>query len=204
MKNISSSVHQNCIDILPEVSAALASNAEVLTVDAIVALGQSSTGLSTAQISGAGGNLLLNTLSVLSLVQDWNLDQAMMIIQTLLSSGVYQINSVASLQNLGSLIIGVQSSIFNLISGNIFLEAMKSEQFVTNVARAPVIIQQTIVSQIIAVNSSSDAVITNVPDLMATEIPRVFLLDVPQSSSAAQTVNRKKWKHEQVCQASVS
>uniref|UniRef100_A0A8C1FEU8 Mesothelin-like protein n=1 Tax=Cyprinus carpio carpio TaxID=630221 RepID=A0A8C1FEU8_CYPCA len=200
MKNISSSVHQNCIDILPEVSAALASNAEVLTVDAIVALGQSSTGLSTAQISGAGGNLLLNTLSVLSLVQDWNLDQAMMIIQTLLSSGVYQINSVASLQNLGSLIIGVQSSIFNLISGNIFLEAMKSEQFVTNVARAPVIIQQTIVSQIIAVNSSSDAVITNVPDLMATEIPRVFLLDVPQSSSAAQTVNRKKWKHEQVLQ----
>lgn len=34
---------------------------------------------------------------------------------------------------------------------------------------------------------------------MATEIPRVFLLDVPQSSAAAQTVNRKKWKHEQVC-----
>lgn len=61
---------------------------------------------------------------------------------------LWQINSVASLQNLGSLIIGVQSSIFNLISGNIFLEAMKSELFVTNVARAPVIVQQTIVSQV--------------------------------------------------------
>uniref|UniRef100_A0A673GCZ3 Uncharacterized protein n=1 Tax=Sinocyclocheilus rhinocerous TaxID=307959 RepID=A0A673GCZ3_9TELE len=57
--------------------------------------------------------------------------------------------------------------------------------------------------QIIAVNSSSDAIITNVPDLMATEIPRIFLLDVPQSSAAAQAVNRKKWKHEQVRQASV-
>ncbi|XP_052400788.1 uncharacterized protein LOC127948391 [Carassius gibelio] len=197
MKNISSSVHQNCIDILPEVSAALASNAPVLTLDTITALGQSSTGLSTAQISGTGGNVLLNALSVLRLVQGWNLDQAMMIIQTLLSSGVYQINSAASLQNLGSLIIGVQSSIFNLISGNIFIEAMKSELFVTNVFSAPVIVQQTIVSQIITVNSSSDAVITNVPDLLATEIPRVFLQDVSQSSAAAQTVNQKKWKQEQ-------
>ncbi|XP_052402480.1 uncharacterized protein LOC127949391 isoform X2 [Carassius gibelio] len=197
MKNISSSVHQNCIDILPEVSAALASNAPVLTLDTITALGQSSTGLSTAQISGTGGNVLLNALSVLRLVQGWNLDQAMMIIQTLLSSGVYQINSAASLQNLGSLIIGVQSSIFNLISGNIFIEAMKSELFVTNIFSAPVIVQQTIVSQIITVNSSSDAVITNVPDLLATEIPRVFLQDVSQSSAAAQTVNQKKWKQEQ-------
>ncbi|XP_016116112.1 uncharacterized protein [Sinocyclocheilus grahami] len=197
LKIISSSIHQNCTDVLPDVSAALASNVEVLTVDTIEALGQSSTGLSTAQISGAGGNVLLNVLSVLRLVQGWNLDQAMMIIQTLLSSGVYQINHAVSLQNLGSLIIGVQSSIFRVISGEIFLEAMKSELFVTNVIGAPVIVQQTIVSQIIAVNSSFDAIITNVPDLMATEIPRIFLLDVPQSSAAAQAVNRKKWKHEQ-------
>uniref|UniRef100_A0A9J7Y4Y7 Uncharacterized protein n=1 Tax=Cyprinus carpio carpio TaxID=630221 RepID=A0A9J7Y4Y7_CYPCA len=197
LKNISSSVHQNCTDVLPDVSAALASNAGDLTVSAIEALGQSSTGLSTAQISGAGGNLLLNTLSVLSLVQGWNLDQAMMIIQTLLSSGAYQITHADSLQKLGSLIIGVQSSIIRVISGEIFLEAVKSELFVTNIISAPVIVQQTIVSQIIAVNSSSDAIITNVPDAMATEIPRVFLLDVSQSSSAVQTVNRKKWKHEQ-------
>ncbi|KAF4117955.1 hypothetical protein G5714_000006 [Onychostoma macrolepis] len=197
LKNISSSIHQNCTDVLPEVSAALASNAEVLTVNAIEALGQSSTGLSTAQISGAGGDVLLDALTVLKLVEGWNLDQAMMIIQTLLSSGVYQINSVASLQNLGSLIIGVQTSIISLISGNIFLEAIKSELFVTNVIGAPVIVQQTIVSQIISVSSSSDSVITNVPDLMATEIPRVFLLGVSSSSAAAQTVNQKKWKHEQ-------
>uniref|UniRef100_A0A672L1T3 Mesothelin a n=1 Tax=Sinocyclocheilus grahami TaxID=75366 RepID=A0A672L1T3_SINGR len=197
LKIISSGIHQNCTDVLPDVSAALASNAEVLTVDTIEALGQSSTGLSTAQISDAGGNVLLNSLSMLRLVLGWNLDQAMMIIQTLLSSGVYQINSVASLLDLGSLIIGVQSSIFRVISGEIFLEAVKSELFVTSVIGAPVIIQQTIVSQIIAVNSSSDAIITNVPDLMATEIPRIFLLDVPQSSAAAQVVNRKKWKHEQ-------
>ncbi|XP_073697950.1 mesothelin-like protein [Garra rufa] len=121
----------------------------------------------------------------------------MTIIQTLLSSGVYKINSVASLQNLGSLIIGVQSSVISLISGNIFLEAMKSELLLTNIIGAPVIVQQTVVNQIISVNSSSDGIITNVPDVMATEIPRVFLLGVSSSSAAAQTVNQKKWKHEQ-------
>ncbi|XP_043108750.1 uncharacterized protein mslnb isoform X2 [Puntigrus tetrazona] len=197
LKSVSSSVHQNCTDILPDVSAALASNAEVLTVDIIQALGQSCTGLSTAQISGAGGNVLLKALSVLRFVQNWNLDQAMMIIQTLLSSGVYQINSAVSLQNLGSLIIGVQSSILDLISGNIFLEAIKSQLFLTNIIGAPVIIQQTIVSQIISVSSSSDSIVTNVPDSMATEIPRVLLQNVSSSSATAQTVNQKTWKHEQ-------
>lgn len=82
-----------------QVSAALASNAEVLTVNAIEALGQSSMGLSTAQISGAGGNVLLDALSVLSLVEGWNLDQAMMIIQTLLSSGVYQVHTTNTSQS---------------------------------------------------------------------------------------------------------
>lgn len=82
-----------------QVSAALASNAEVLTVDSIQALGQSCTGLSTAQISGAGGNVLFSTLSVLRLVQDWNLDQAMMIVQTLLSSGVYQVQTTNTTQS---------------------------------------------------------------------------------------------------------
>ncbi|KAL1281634.1 hypothetical protein QQF64_000437 [Cirrhinus molitorella] len=197
LKNISSSIHQNCTEVLPDVSAALASNAEVLTVDSIQALGQSCTGLSTAQISGAGGNVLLNALSVLRLVQGWNLDQAMMIIQTLLSSGVYQINSVASLQNLGSLIIGVQSSIFSLISGNIFLDAMKSKLFLTNIVGSSAIVQQTVVNQIISVDSSSDGIITNIPDVMATEIPRTFLLGVSSSSAAAEMVNQKKWKHEQ-------
>lgn len=82
-----------------QVSAALASNAEVLTVDSIQALGQSCTGLSTAQISGAGGQVLFNALSVLSLVQEWNLDQAMMIIRTLLSSGVYQVQTTNTTQS---------------------------------------------------------------------------------------------------------
>ncbi|XP_048051534.1 uncharacterized protein mslnb isoform X1 [Megalobrama amblycephala] len=195
LKNVSSSIHQNCTNIAPDVSAALASSAEVLTATEIQDLGQSCTGLSTGQISSTGGNVLFNSLSVLSQVQGWNLDQAMMIIQTLLSSGVFQINSANSLEKLGSLIIGVETTIINVISGNVWLQAVRSQSFLASVTGAPIIVQQNIVSQIIAVNSSSDGVITNVPDLMATEIPRNFLLGM--SSSSVQMVNQKKWKHEQ-------
>ncbi|XP_067298636.1 uncharacterized protein [Pseudorasbora parva] len=197
LKNISSTVHQMCTDIPPDVSAALSSNLDVLTLDTIQALGPSCTGLSTAQISGAGGSVLLKALDVFRLVLGWNLDQAMMIIQTLLSSGLYQINSAENLQGLGSLIVGVQTSIINSISGADLLLAVKSQGFLEHVIDAPIIVQQTIVSQIITLNSSSDGVITNVPDPMATEIPRNLLLGVSSSSEVVQKVNQKKWKHEQ-------
>lgn len=62
---------------------------------------------------------------------------------------LWQINSAASLQNLGSLIVGIQSSVMSLISGNTFLEAMKSELFMSNIIGAPVMVQQTVVSQVI-------------------------------------------------------
>ncbi|XP_051994237.1 uncharacterized protein mslnb isoform X31 [Xyrauchen texanus] len=195
LKIVSPSIHQTCTTIQPDVSAALASNAPVLSVDSITALNQSCTGLSTDQISLTGGAVLQNALSVLSAVIGWNQDQAMSIIQTLLSSGVYQINDMESLQRLGSLIIGISSSIINSIQNYFLLNAVKYPSFLTNVMTAPVIIQQTIVSQIISVNTASDTIITNVPDVLATEIPRIFLLGV--SSSSAVTVNEKKWKPEQ-------
>lgn len=99
-----------CVCVCAQVSAALASNAAVLTVDSIQALGQSSTGLSTAQISGAGGNILFSALSVLRLVQGWNLDQAMMIIQTLLSSGLYQVQTCVSEELLNGSVLLNKSS----------------------------------------------------------------------------------------------
>ncbi|XP_073670562.1 uncharacterized protein mslnb isoform X2 [Paramisgurnus dabryanus] len=192
---VSPSIHQNCKNIQPDVSAALASNAQVLTLDSIQALGQSCTGLSLAQLSSAGPQVLLSALSVFSTVIGWNQDQAMTIIQILLSSNLYQINSASSLQGLGSLIIGVSSSSINLMSSSEVLTSVQSASFVTNAITSPVIVQQTIVNQIIAVNTSPDVIVANVPDLMATEIPRIFLIDL--SPAVAQTINHKKWKQEQ-------
>ncbi|XP_051558578.1 uncharacterized protein LOC127443760 [Myxocyprinus asiaticus] len=144
---VSLDIQQTCTNILPEVSAALVSNAPDLTVDSIMALNQWCTGLSTYQISQTEGAVLKNALSVLSAVIGWNQDQAIMIIQKLLLSGVYQIYDVKRLQDLGSLIIGVSSSVITSIPNNFVLGAVQSPSFLANVKTAPVIIQQTIVSQ---------------------------------------------------------
>ncbi|XP_073764525.1 uncharacterized protein mslnb isoform X2 [Danio rerio] len=197
LKNVSANIQETCSDIPEEVSAALASNLEVLTENSISALGQSCVGLSTAQISTSTGSVLLGALSLLSNITGWNLDQAMMIIQTLLASGVYKINSAASLEQLGSLIVGVQSSVITALSADVLLQTASSSAFVTNVASAPTIVQQSYVSQIISVNSSSDAVISNVPDLVSQQIPRSLLLSVTPSPASAQRINQKRWRHEQ-------
>ncbi|KAA0721626.1 hypothetical protein E1301_Tti023053 [Triplophysa tibetana] len=173
--------------ISPGVSAALSSNPQVLSVESITVLGQSCVGLSTTQLSGAGGGVLLDSLLVLSSVIGWNQDQAMTIIQSLLSSGLY----VA----VGSLILGVSSSTIMSLSGNELLASLQSAPFVTHVSSAPVIVQQTMVNQIIAINSSSDFIVNNVPAVMATEIPRIYLVDL--SPAAVESINMKTWKHEQ-------
>ncbi|XP_056627073.1 uncharacterized protein mslnb isoform X2 [Triplophysa dalaica] len=195
LKIVSPRVNQNCSNIPPDVSAALSSNPQVLSVESITVLGQSCIGLSTTQLSGAGGRVLRDSLSVLSSVIGWNQDQAMTIIQSLLSSGLYMMNSTSSLQAVGSLILGVSSSMIVSISGNELLASLQSASFVTHVSSAPVIVQQTMVNQIIAISSSSDFIVNNVPAVMATEIPRIYLVNL--SPAAVESINLKTWKHEQ-------
>lgn len=55
-----------------------------------------------------------------------------------------------------------------------------------------------IFSQIISVNTSNVQVIQNVPDDLATEIPRSLLVDFSSSNDVITKLNRKKWKRQQV------
>uniref|UniRef100_A0A669BQN3 Mesothelin a n=1 Tax=Oreochromis niloticus TaxID=8128 RepID=A0A669BQN3_ORENI len=55
-----------------------------------------------------------------------------------------------------------------------------------------------IFSQIISVNTSNVQVIQNVPDDLATEIPRSLLVDFSSSNDVITILNRKKWKRQQV------
>ncbi|TRY86145.1 hypothetical protein DNTS_030207 [Danionella cerebrum] len=197
VRNVSARIHQSCGDVLPEVSAALASNMVQFSVEYITALGPSCSGLSTAQIQSVGALVLIDAIAVLSAVPDWNQDQAMTIINLLLQSGRYQMDSAEALQKLGSLIIGVQTMTISSVSGTVWIQAMKSESFLNNTVNAPSILQHAIVNQIISVSNSSDAVLANVPDVMAMEIPRNILLGTSNSSTAVQRINMKKWRHEQ-------
>lgn len=53
-------------------------------------------------------------------------------------------------------------------------------------------------SQIISVNTSSVQVIQNVPNDLATEIPRSLLVGFSSSNDVITILNRKEWKQQQV------
>ncbi|XP_062308381.1 serine-rich adhesin for platelets-like [Osmerus eperlanus] len=179
----------------PQISAALATNFQTITQSTIVTLGSSITGLTTTQISSVSSSVLVSSLSSLSSLSGWNMGQASTLIQTIISGG-YQINNAFSLISLGTLIEGVPSATISTISTSELLIASKSTTFVTNILAAPSIVQQTYVEKIISINQSVDVLMMNIPDELATEIPRT-LLTFSQETIDVQVVNQKTWKQEQ-------
>ncbi|XP_039469157.1 uncharacterized protein LOC116314637 [Oreochromis aureus] len=188
-----------CTNLDPQVTAALAGTfGQNIDSTVISALGSQSTGMSLNQINSIKPQDLINSISTLSTVTGWSEGQAKAIIQSLLSSGVIQINSSSSLISLGTLIIGVPSRVFSSISGNQLISASQTPSLVANLLSGPQIIQQVFVSQIISVNTSNVQVIQNVPDDLATEIPRSLLVDFSSSNDVITKLNKKKWKRQQL------
>ncbi|KAK3530683.1 hypothetical protein QTP86_031901 [Hemibagrus guttatus] len=194
--SITKSLQQQCTNIDPTVSSALASNVDTLNSNTIVALGNSITGLSVGQITACSPSTLLSSLSFLSSVDGWSQSQAMAIMQSLFSIGEFQITSVESLQQLGSLLMGVPSTVFSSVSASSLLSALQLPSFLSDVITTPITSQEIIVNQIISVSSSPDTVVQNVPANMTPLIPRPSLLFLSQQS--ATTLNQKQWTSDQV------
>ncbi|XP_069545691.1 uncharacterized protein [Brachyistius frenatus] len=185
-----------CTELDPQVSAALAGNfGENIDATVISTLGNESIGMSTGQIKTIKPEDLLGALSTLSSVIGWNEGQAKAIVQVL--SGMMKINSSSSLVMLGSLVVGVPANVFGSIDGSELITAWKIPSFLTNIMTAPQIVQQTFVTQIISVNTNSESIIQNVPDELATEIPRVLLLGLSSNTVVIEKLNKKKWKQQQ-------
>ncbi|XP_067354741.1 uncharacterized protein [Channa argus] len=187
-----------CTDLDPQISATLVNNlGNNINVAALVALGNDSTSLSTGQIMAINPKDLANALSTLSNVEGWSEGQARAIIQALMSSGFMQFSTSFDLIKLGSLVVGVPAAVFRSMSGSQLISASTNPSFLVNLMSSPQIIQQIFVTQIVSVNTNSETIIQNVPDQMATEIPRPLLLGFSGSSDIA-ALNRKTWKEEQV------
>ncbi|KAM7394590.1 hypothetical protein PAMP_021381 [Pampus punctatissimus] len=188
-----------CTNLDPQISAALAGNlGDNIDATAISALGSESTGISTGQIKKIKPQDLFASLNILSVVTGWNEGQARAIIQSLKTSGMLQISNASSLLMLGSLVVGVPVSTMSSISGSQLVLASKNPSFISHLMSAPLVVQQTFVTQIISENSNSNVIINNVPDEIATEIPRALLLGFSSSTSTITTLNKKKWKKQQV------
>ncbi|XP_036381938.1 mesothelin-like protein [Megalops cyprinoides] len=120
----------------------------------------------------------------------------MAIVQVLMK-GNFQIDSGEKLQQLGSLVAGVSASTITNIDASQLLQTSKNQVFITNIMTAPQIIQQTFVNQIITVNSQPVTLLENVPDTLATGIPRTYLSGFSQETVVVEKINRKSWKYEQ-------
>ncbi|XP_045903462.1 uncharacterized protein LOC123969811 [Micropterus dolomieu] len=183
-----------CTNLDPQVSAALASNfGNKIDVAIISALGNKSTSLSIGQIMTITPQELFAALSTLSSVTGWTPGQASVIILSLMSSGIMQIHNASSLLLLGSLVVGLPATTFSSIDGSQLLTASKNPSFLGYLMSTPQINQEIFVTQIISVNSNSEVIIQNVPDELATEIPRALLVGFSNTNSVITTLNRKNW-----------
>ncbi|XP_076003783.1 uncharacterized protein LOC142996666 isoform X2 [Genypterus blacodes] len=188
-----------CDSLDPQVAAALASTfGERIGYETIMALGMESSGISMGQLRMIQPGVLHTALITLSRVTNWNQGQAASIVQVLLASGMLQLNSTSSLLLLGTLSKGIPSTAISTLSGPELIAASNNPTFLNNVVLGLESLQQTIVAQIISVNNNKDAIIQNVPDEMAGSIPRVLLSGFTNDASVVSTINKKKWKRQQV------
>ncbi|XP_015231804.1 PREDICTED: uncharacterized protein LOC107085772 [Cyprinodon variegatus] len=179
----------------PERSAALASNIQNITEQTFQDLGSASSGLTTTQILSVSPTVLVSSLSSLGSVETWGQDQANIIVQSITSSG-FQINTTASLVSLGTLIAGVPSESVEKMSASEAITASKNPAIVSNMQKAPKVVQQTFVRKIISGFSSPSEVVKNVPDSLATEIPPAMLI-FPDGAADISVLNKKTWTSDQ-------
>ncbi|KAJ8250957.1 hypothetical protein GJAV_G00215550 [Gymnothorax javanicus] len=194
---ILSSLNQSCTDVEPEVSASLAANIETITPDALAALGNKVTGLSTVQILKTPPSVLKVSLTMLGEASGWSQAQSMAIIEVLRIDN-FVINSPENLLNLGSLIGGVPSASMSSISPTVALQSASNPVFVSHVVNAPTYLQQVFVTQVITENPDPLVLLDNIPDELASQIPTsLMVFPTTLDPSVVTKMNKKKWKPEQ-------
>ncbi|XP_075879551.1 uncharacterized protein LOC142886359 [Nelusetta ayraudi] len=172
-----------------EVSAAVASNTQTITLQMLATLGSASTGLTIGQIK----SVLVSSLSILSVVRNWNLQQSSTIIQTM---GI-QIRSSSSLLSLGTLVHGLPSQSLQNIPADELISIAQNNAFVSTIQAAPEALQQTFVRRIITVDSSPASLLANVPDIMTTKIPPSLLGFSDHGTVDLSKINQKRWTRVQ-------
>ncbi|XP_076838688.1 uncharacterized protein LOC143484077 [Brachyhypopomus gauderio] len=182
-----------CTTISPEVIAALVSNFNPnLTPTSIQLLGNESVGLTQSQLSSASPAVINSSLPVLSTVTGWNQGQANAIVQSVISAG-FSIKKASSLLALGTLIGGVPSATISSISSSELLSVSQNPTFINNILTAPVVLQETYVEKIVSINQPQAVV--NVPNALATFIPRVILTSLDTVNVTV--IDMKTWNQAQ-------
>ncbi|XP_054909482.1 uncharacterized protein LOC129374848 [Poeciliopsis prolifica] len=179
----------------PEISAALTSTIKTFTKETFEELGSAASALTKDQILTVSSSVLVSSLTTLGSVKNWGQDRATTIIQSITSSG-FQVNSAASLESLGTLVVGLQSESIQKISASEILSASKRPNVVSNMLEASKVVQETFVRKIISVDANPVKLVENVPDALANEIPSSLLV-FSESTVNISVINKKMWTPDQ-------
>ncbi|XP_075037573.1 mesothelin-like [Mixophyes fleayi] len=157
-----------------EVLSGLLSSVTNITSDFITSLGSLAAGLPTSTImQNTSGSVLVQSLGSLSAIDGWSVAQASVIVTKMKQSG-FKI-TMANLESLGSLIIGVQSSEMNKLTAQNILALAANNNFSTYMVKAPVVLKQRFVQKVILASAGTN-IFQTVPANLASEIPASYLL----------------------------
>nr|XP_054598109.1 mucin-3A-like [Nothobranchius furzeri] len=106
------------------------------------------------------------------------------------------LGNAASLESLGSLVVGIPSTSIESIPGSELLSASKNPALVSSMLQAPINLQETFVQKIISVDTNPAQIVVNVPDALATIIPPSQLV-FSEGSANVSVINNKTWTHDQ-------
>ncbi|XP_073502324.1 mesothelin-like [Phyllobates terribilis] len=174
-----------------EALSGLLSSATQITSSLLQSLGSLAVGLSTSTIENTNSITLSESLSTLSNIDGWKISQASAIVSKIIQTD--SLITADTLQNLGTLIIGVSSSKINSLTSKDILILASNSIFCTHMEQAPVALKQKFVQEIIKASSSKN-IFQSVPPNLASEIPVSNLLS---SSLNFSDISAMKWTTSQ-------
>ncbi|XP_067859794.1 uncharacterized protein [Heptranchias perlo] len=171
-----------------ELSKSLVSKVDKFSASTLNRLKQTAVGLSLSQIKKTDANNFKEALPSLSNVIGWNRGQTKEIVAKLSSSGL-EFSNTDSLVRLGSLVLGIPSSIFESIESSVLANVTSNLIFVKNIQEAPQPVQQIIILKVLQTEINPARAVKKIPGALVKEIPSVFLA----SDLNLNDVNNKQW-----------
>ncbi|GCC35501.1 hypothetical protein chiPu_0013986, partial [Chiloscyllium punctatum] len=175
-----------------KLSKSLVSRISNFSASTLNSLQQTAVGLSVSQIEETEANNFKASLPSLSSVRGWNRGQANSIVSKLSISGV-ELNTTNNLLELGTLVQGVPSRVFETVEPRVLVSVTSSPTFVRNILVAPQPTQQIIVLKVLQTETNPLRAVRKIPNELVHQISRVHLT----SDLSLNDVNNKQWVPEQ-------
>ncbi|XP_063790927.1 mesothelin-like [Pseudophryne corroboree] len=157
----------------------------------ITSLGSLAVDLPISTLQSINGTILQESLPSLAAVGGWSITEASVIVTKILGSG-FQIN-ITNVQKLGSLVVGVPTSVVDQLTGTNIEVLASNSSFTTYMQQAPGVLKQRFIQKVIQYRSNM-SIFQVVPANLASEIPVSILLN---SKLSFTEINKMQWTTSQ-------